>query len=197
MTIRDKAEAALEEALLNQNGKPLENLVAMLLLHMGVEGKDVEEVRSDVFLSITNMWRKDPNVPNMANQFYRVVENNRNSYFRKLERRHPSVQFESAEAEVERKLQDGAFVEPSLSPDQDEKIEAVQRIVTAMGSSGNETDRKRYFALIATFDGDDPVDVPRSEFEYDMPANTAAQHKHRGIEQVKALYQASKGRKAS
>jgi DNA-directed RNA polymerase specialized sigma24 family protein len=197
MTIRDKAEAALEEAVLRKNGKPLENLVAMLLLHMGVEGQDLEDIRSDVFFGLAKMWRKNPDIPSAANQFYTIVDNNRKSYFRKRGRSHPSVQFESVESEVERKLQGSAFVELSLSPDQDEKIEAVERIVSAMGSSGNETDRKRYLALVATFAGEDPVKFLRAEFGPDIAANTAAQHKHRGIEQVKAQYQASKGRKAS
>lgn len=198
MTIRDKAEAALEEALLNQNDRPLHNLIAMLVRAKDdMNADEIVEIRRDVYLGLAKLLNRGKTIPDIAPQFYNIDDNNRISYIRRKSREKPSVPFEVVAAEVERKLQDAVFDEPSLSPEVEEKCEIVARILSAMGSSGNEIDTKQYLAVVAAIAGDSPVEALRREFGPDIAANTAAQHKRRGIEQVKAQYQASKGRKAS
>jgi len=189
MNLSDKAEAALEEALLNQNSAPLNTLIGFIVRSKGIVNAQVlNEIRSDVYFGLTKLRNKAQTIQEMAAQLYIIVVRARAS--------HPQeASFEDESAKAEESL--SAPASSNLSPDQEAKCDAVMQILTAMGSSGKSADRKRYLAVMAEISGDDPVEAVRSEFGPDITANYASQLKHRGIEQVKAAYEASKGKKAS
>ena len=196
MNLSDKAEAALEEALLNQNSAPLNTLIGFIVRSKGIVNAQVlNEIRSDVYFGLTKLRNKAQTIQEMAAQLYIIVVRARASYYRRTLSHPQEASFEDESAKAEESL--SAPASSNLSPDQEAKCDAVMQILTAMGSSGKSADRKRYLAVMAEISGDDPVEAVRSEFGPDITANYASQLKHRGIEQVKAAYEASKGKKAS
>jgi hypothetical protein len=196
MNLSDKAEAALEEALLNQNSTPLNTLIGFIVRIKGsADAQVLNEIRSDVYLGLTKLVNKAQTIQEMASQLYIIVVRARASYYRRTLRHPHEASFEDESVKAKDSL--SAPANNTLSPDQEAKCDAVMEILTAMGSSGKSADRKRYLALMAEISGGDPVEAVRSEFGPDITPNYASQLKHRGIEQVKAAYEASKGKKTS
>jgi hypothetical protein len=199
MNFTDKVEAALEEALQNENSKPLRNLLAIAIQRMGVgNADDLNEIRRDVYLGIARLHARGQPIKEMAPQVWTIVYRSRATYYRQVLKNPLSVPLEAVHSQVEKTLRSAAVSDHlSLSAEQEEKCEAVARVLLAMGNSGKPSDRKRYLAVVAAIAGEDPVEALRREFGPAITAKYAATLKHRGILQVKAEYEASKSKKAS
>jgi hypothetical protein len=199
MNTSEKAEAALEEALHRQDFRPLHTLIGVLIRHLGTpNAQELSIIRDDVYLGLTKLRNKGQTLKQMGQQLYRVVERCRASYYRRTLNKPELMQLEAVDSGVlEDALQVGRTSgEPTLNADQEEKCEAVAQILLQLATSGKESDRKRYLAVTAEIMGEDPMQALRREFP-DVTPNNASQLKHRGLELVRAEYEASRGKKAS